>query len=422
MLVGNVFPPAAAFITSPLLAHTLGAEGRGLVSGATAPLLLVLGAATLGLPEAVTYSIASGASGAKVIKSAALWTAFAGLASTILVIALAAPLSGHDPSLAGLTALVAFAAAPGLLVGVARGAAAGIGAWGLVTVDRVLQGVFRLTVLLALALLGRLSVTSAALTIAAGAVIGVLAYVPLIPAMRARDSDGPFALMHFGLRNWSGSLSGILVSRVDQSLMVPLSNPFELGVYAVSVSISELPLVFNNAVRDVIFAVESERSDGTRLAAAARISTTLTAVAGLAVGGLAAVFMTQLFGSDFRSAVGVTAVLLLAVVGGNPGSIAGMGLSARGRPGLRSLSLTIGLVVDLAVLVLLAPHLGAMGAAIATLFANCSCAVFNLYWLRRCHGIPMRSFMGLRSSDVEAIVSIVRSAMAGRLRRSSAGV
>jgi Na+-driven multidrug efflux pump len=57
-----------------------------------------------------------------------------------------------------------------------------------------------------------------------------------------------------------------------------------------------------------------------------------------------------------------------------------------------------------------------MGAAIATLLANCSSAALNLLWLRRCFGIPMRSFLSFRRSDIDGLVAVVRR----RLNRSTA--
>jgi hypothetical protein len=89
-LVGNVMPPLAAFFTAPLLAQVLGADGRGEVSAATAPLMLMLGAATLGLPEAVTYFVAAGLGRLRrTLLTASAWIAGAGVAATILVAALA---------------------------------------------------------------------------------------------------------------------------------------------------------------------------------------------------------------------------------------------------------------------------------------------------------------------------------------------
>ncbi len=57
-LVGNFFPPLAMLISAPILAQALGVDGRGEVAAATAPLILVITAATFGIPDAVTYVIA----------------------------------------------------------------------------------------------------------------------------------------------------------------------------------------------------------------------------------------------------------------------------------------------------------------------------------------------------------------------------
>ena len=49
----------------------------------------------------------------------------------------------------------------------------------------------------------------------------------------------------------------------------------------------------------------------------------------------------------------VTLILIMAIVLGNPGSVAGAGLSARGRPGLRSLSLGIAAAANVVAIVVL---------------------------------------------------------------------
>lgn len=425
VVFGNLMPPLAAFVASPLLAQTLGAAGRGTVSAATAPLTLMIGAATLGLPESVTYFVASGAGRSRrVLRRAVVWIAVAGLAASLLIWSLAGYLAAGDHRLSTLIVLASAAIAPSLVVAVMRGFAAGRGRWGLVTADRILQSVGRLGALLVLLWAGDLTILSGTVVIAASSLAGAVAYLPLLLRhghQPGRDQGPEPAVLSYGMRNWSGSLSGVLVSRLDQALMVPLSSPFQLGLYAVSVGISELPLVFNSAVRDVTFASESGRPDAERLAVAARLSTAVTAVSAVGVGLLSAVFMVPLFGPDFRSAVPVTLVLLVAVVGGNPGSVAGIGLSARGRPGLRSLSLTLALGLDLVLLLLLVPPLGAMGAALATLGANCSTAALNLVWLRRFYGLPIRDFLGLRRADL-AIVAAAGRSIAARARRTPAAV
>jgi O-antigen/teichoic acid export membrane protein len=95
----------------------------------------------------------------------------------------------------------------------------------------------------------------------------------------------------------------------------------------------------------------------------------------------------------------VAAVLLTAVVLGTPGSIGGSGLSARGRPGLRSMSLLVACLVNVGMLIVLAPLLGAMGAALATLAGNLISSNLNLLFLYRKFGINPLAFYGVRRTD-----------------------
>jgi O-antigen/teichoic acid export membrane protein len=119
-----------------------------------------------------------------------------------------------------------------------------------------------------------------------------------------------------------------------------------------------------------------------------------------------------LFGADFSPAVPAAFILLAAVVLVIPGSIAGAGLSARGRPGMRSLSLLAACVLNVGALFLLVPSLGAVGAALATLIGNIVASQLNIVCINRVSGIPLRSFYGFRRSDLGIISTKGRDAVA----------
>jgi len=219
--------------------------------------------------------------------------------------------------------------------------------------------------------------------------------------------------MKFALGIWPGALVGTLLSRLDQTLLIGLSSVREIGLYVVAVSISEVTLVFNSAVRDVMFSNESEEQSSERLMKAARASTLMT-VAASAVVALGCIWgIPILFGPDFSDAVSVTMVLLVGVVLGTPGSVAGAGLSARGRPGLRSCSLGIALVMNIGVLVALSPALGAFGAAIATVAGNSIAGCANVIWMKLLWNMPISGFMTIRKSDA---VELCRSIKGVALR------
>jgi O-antigen/teichoic acid export membrane protein len=224
--------------------------------------------------------------------------------------------------------------------------------------------------------------------------------------------------VRYGSRLWIGTIATVLIARADQTLMTPLSSAKQLGLYVVAVNISELPLVIHRSVRDVTFVTDANRSVDTRLTAAARISTLISGVAALALGTSMLWWLPLLFGKDFSGALPVAAVLLLAVVISTPGSIAGAGLSARGKPGQRSVVLVIVCVLNLSLLVLLLPRWGAMGAAWATLLSLSTMTVLKQLLLRRHFGIRVRDFYGVRRSDVAILrryAQRVRAALARRV-------
>ena len=211
------------------------------------------------------------------------------------------------------------------------------------------------------------------------------------------------------LRIWIGALSGVVLSRLDQVIMTPLSSSYQLGLYAVAVSISDVTLILHSAMRDVIFATDASARDNERLCASTRISGLLSICLGTFLAVLVPFGIPVFFGQDFSPAIPSAFWLLAAVVLATPGSIAGAGLSARGRPGLRSLALAFAAVVNILALVVLVPLLGAVGAAIATLVGNLVASQINIISIVRVSGIRMREFYGIRRVDVAVIGQCVSS-------------
>lgn len=422
-LVGNLFPPVVALASGPILAQSLGVDGRGAVAAATAPLGLAIALMTFGVPEAVSYAVARHPRLVRVAaRNGALIVVLAGLLATGAVFAAREWLSGGDLEIQKLMAVASLAVLPTLLLGILRGIASGLQRWAMVAWEKVLASALRLAVLVPLWLTDHLTPFTATVVLAVMPVMGALAYLTLprrLPPAEP-DTDGVAstrALTGYGLRLWIGTISGILLSRVDQTIMTPLSSAYELGLYVVAVNVSELPLVIHRAVRDVTFVTDASRSEDARLAAAARISTLICTVVALVLGGTMIWWLPLLFGEEFAPAVPIAWLLLVAVVVSTPGSIAGAGLSARGRPGLRSIALVIACVLNIGLLVLLVPTYGAMGAAWATLLGYVVSSGLNQWFLRRLFGVSILSFYGVRRSDLTILRGYAGSLVGGVTRR-----
>ncbi|WP_091484725.1 oligosaccharide flippase family protein [Microbacterium pygmaeum] len=408
--LGNVVGPLAGLISAPILAHVLGAEGRGEVAGATAPLLLFATLAAFGIPEAVTYFVARDLTHRLVIlRRATIITALVGLAATGAAIALAPFLSGGSQELTSLIVMASLAILPTIFVGILRATAAGLGRWSLVASERAAGPLIRLIAIIILALLAQLDVFSATLAIAYSPVIAGLIYLAL-PWRSGRSEEPPPSyadVTGYSARAWLGSIAGVILMRIDQVLMVPLSSTTELGLYVVAVTVSELPLVVNTAIREVVFATDARSSSDEALTRAARVSLLVCLMMGLALGLTCYWWLPVLFGAEFGAAVPVAMILLLAVVIGIPGSVAGAGLSARGLPQLRSYSLVLACVINLVIVITTVPLIGAVGAALATLAGNLISSNFNVLQMRLRFGTPFWSFYAVRRSDVSTLAARV---------------
>lgn len=416
--VGNVVAPVAALVTQPILARGLGVAGRGELAAATAPLLFATAILTIGLPESLTYHLARQTAGIARLTSLSVGTlALTGFAGSGVVALLAGPLSAESHALAHLIMIAAIAIIPTLIIAALRGLAAGSQAWRLIAIERISNALLRLIAVVALYGTGTLTTMTATIVVATTSFIGGLVYFPMLRSIRDVDSTATGdakspRLFRYAGQVWLGAVTGIMLSRLDQLLMTPLAGVEQLGYYAVAVSLSEVILVFNSAVRDVMFAVESRGPDSSRVARASRISTLLTLFSAIAIAAVCPWAIPFFFGPSFAAATPVTLVLLLGVVVGNPGSVAGAALSGRGRPGLRSLALVIASVINAIAIFIFVPRLGAIGAALATLIGNIVAGNLNILWLKALFGMRVLDFYSFRAADFRDLWTISRRAVA----------
>lgn len=424
-LLGNVFPPLVSVLSGPILAQSLGVDGRGVVGAATAPFALVVAVVTLGVPDAVTFFVAKAPHLARnlLIRGSALLVA-SGVAAMSLVWAASPALADGDAEVRSLMLVASLAVVPNLLVGGLRGVAAASGRWTVVAGERALGSTLKLLILVPFWLTGTLTPLVATVVIAAVPLLGALPYLVMLRRLPARagavpDEFGYKPMMSYGFRSWAGSVSGILHARLDQVLVAPLSNATQMGLYVVAVAIGELPLIVHSAVRDVNFVAEASESRDERLGATARISTLLTGAVSIGVGVGLPWWLPLLFGRDFVDAVPATLVLLLAATISAPGSIAGSGLSGRGRPGLRSWTLALAAATNAGTIVLLVPTMGALGAAWATVVGQATQGVACIVLVNRLYGIPMREFFGVRRTDLVLLAALARRLTGPVLRRMS---
>jgi O-antigen/teichoic acid export membrane protein len=104
--------------------------------------------------------------------------------------------------------------------------------------------------------------------------------------------------------------------------------------------------------------------------------------------------------------------LLASSVVAVPGLVAGAAIAAAGHPGARSAAIVCGLAVDVVALLLLVPHHGALGAAVASLLCTTAITAGCLMASRRLIGTPTSRYLVPTADDL----ALVRHLLGRRFR------
>jgi O-antigen/teichoic acid export membrane protein len=398
--VGNLMAPLASFASAPILAQALGVSERGELAATTAPFLFASVAATVGVPEAITFFTARSSGGAKLVWRSVPVLAVVSVLAALFIYFAAPFIAAGDSQLTLLIQASGVSLLPTAVLAALRGAAAGHGDWAAVRNERIIGAVARLAPIAVLAAFGALTVASATVIVVLSPLVGALAFVRLHKHPKGETTAVQREVLAYGWRVWIGSLSGILLSRLDQILLNPLTGPKELGLYVVAVNISDVTLIVMTTVTSIMFTADARDRDDALLAKTSRLTFFVMILASVGIGLTLPLWVERFFGDGFQGSIPAAWIMLATYAVTAPGVVAGTALGARGNPGSRSLALLIAVAVNCVAVVVLAPPLGAFGAALATFIGNGTAAALNLYFLRKRLGVDVRAFHSIHPAEI----------------------
>ena len=171
----------------------------------------------------------------------------------------------------------------------------------------------------------------------------------------------------YGFRAQLGSIALLLNARLDFALVGALIGPASLGIYAVASRYAELLRLPSLAMNYVLY--PDYARDGGKVAAD-KARAMLPGIgwipAALAMALAAPLVLPLFYGPAFKEAVLPACVLLIGLAGGGVIGVISAYLQGVGRPGLYSAAVGAGLPVTVGLDLLLIPHFGVMGAAVAS--------------------------------------------------------
>ena len=190
----------------------------------------------------------------------------------------------------------------------------------------------------------------------------------------------------FGARGQLGGLLSLVNLRLDVGILGAIAGPAVLGVYAIASKYAELLRLPGLAVNYVLYPIFSARSNGdARSRTSALILPSLVAplLVAIPLAVLATPVLPLVYGDSFHGAVVPAVILLAGLLGDVVANLISAYLFGIGRPGWNSLAIGAGVVMTIVFDILLIPHYGAVGAAIASCVAYLATDVALIVFFRK---------------------------------------
>lgn len=368
-------------VSGPLVARMLGPHGRGALALVFVISLICTLMATGGLPAAIAHLVAkAGAPARDALQGTKQWWLVVGAAAGVVAgAATAASFHGSDQwgSLTGAASLITILAVATVLLTAMLQGEGGVRNLNIVKMSSVATYV---ALVASLFLLGGTSspwLILSAYALAQALSIGI-GWRRLRPASDVAAPIHHSTIFSFARRSWISGVTPMDAFGLDQLIVAAVLGQAYLGLYAVAVSASTLPVIALTGIGGVLLsrmsaqAGAAARSTMVRWLAAA-VALDLTIVAGLeAVIGPA---LRLLFGAEFVPATNAARLLIIGFGFFGLRRILAAVVQARGHARRASVVEGLGTLVLVASVVVGARHGDITGAALAVVIsAGAACA------------------------------------------------
>ena len=407
-------------VLTVIVARLLGPEGNGLYHMAVwlpSLLNLLLG---LGVGQANVYFVARGLSGPRTMlySSLVIW---AGLGIGGMALAAVVVWSAGEKLFPGVEStllvwgLLAYPAA--LLSNYLRGILQGLEDFRGYNSILLVAPIINLCVVLILLLGFRMGVYAAVAAYTLGHIASVTAALIILRskrlAVRAADASVPFSIrmsISYGSKVYLSNVLAFLNYRIDIFLLNLFTNPAAVGIYAVSVQITERGWFLSQGVSAVLLpriaAMYDDDEVRRRLTPlVVRWVLVFSVLLCLIIGLASPIVVPLLFGKAFAGAITPIIILLPGVVFLSASKILANDVAARGRPELNMITAGAAMLINVTVNLVAIPKWGILGAAAATSISSMGHILVCTWQYSRVSGLKWYEPFEFGQDDAELLLT-----------------
>lgn len=212
-------------------------------------------------------------------------------------------------------------------------------------------------------------------------------------------------ILSFGSKSYLANAITFLNYRADMFLLNLLVGAGPVGIYAVTVGLTERLWVVSRSVSTVLFpkiaSLENEEIQRNRLTTMlARHIFGFNLFIGLLLFLLAEFFVTVLYGSEYYESAIALRFLIPGVVLTGMSRVLANDIAGRGRPGINTIHSIIALILNVALNLLLIPRMQASGAALASTISYSSIAVMKVFAFTQLSGAKWYQILVFTKDDL----------------------
>lgn len=316
-LVAYSWAPLTGLLTAPILARSLGPEGRGQLAAIMQPLTIAEGIAIFGLPAAVSFYVSRNGN-ANVIVRRGVFLSFLPTAIVGVFLLFYSSIIAAKQGLPQWEVLICWLVLlPVAYMDVRRAGWAGLGNWNLLDRERTVLAVLRAFIIIVLGLIG----ISQAFSFAFGQLLfGVASSaVLLIPYWKSSKSEirnvpSYKSLVYYSSFSGIGAIALAANARLDQALLPALTSGHELGLYAIAVTVAEVPAIARTVTSRNLLRSASIGDSPQKILRTLVTGVILTFTGCSVIAVSASTFTPIVFGKDFSSSIFPMQILLVGTV------------------------------------------------------------------------------------------------------------
>jgi O-antigen/teichoic acid export membrane protein len=233
-----------------------------------------------------------------------------------------------------------------------------------------------------LALLGHVTVGTAAAVTIAGSLLAIVPGLPLLKRRPTFNRSLARDAVKFGVQGWLGGLALIANLRLDQFMMITAVSPSELGLYAVATTVASAPLL---AIASISPPLMTRVAAGDRhlVGRAVRMAMNGTVLLSIPLAAITPGLIAVVFGSRFIAAVPMALLLMVANIPLAGAMVLSSSFQAEAVPMVPTIAEGMALVITVVGLLALLGPLGGIGAALVSIAAYGTSFTFQLTIARR---------------------------------------